>query len=484
VKRRDFIHLLAAGALTPSVSWGAARKATTVRGRVMSGAKPLARVTVSNGRELTQTDAHGRYRLPMGPDGGRFVFVCCPRGYWTDDFYYPIEAAARKGKADFSLHPVMQKDRFDFVFAADLSNLGSPEQKTGRAKTKASFEEICGLLPKPAFLWIQGDLGIRPDKGAAFLDCLKKSTVPTRVGIGNHEIMPDQANPKALYENLFGPTYYSFDWGPVHFIVLDGNKPAPGIPGRSQGTVEPREMAWLRADLASQPRGKPIIVGVHIPIVSTYPARRPDLKETEAPFWQSANGKRLTSLFSRYRVRLVLQGHIHENERITQGGVEYVESVSLCGRWWKSGEGFERATDGTPRGYRIVSVDGDRIRHRYQSSCESRVERRGEFLKLPARLGPCESESFLFTCYDAPNGSHAWARVDRGPWLALSQVVLKKAKVKKPHHWQGKLDAARLSSGRHTIEVRTTWPDGTVVSEARSFAVEGNVGDEEKCGQR
>ena len=40
------------------------------------------------------------------------------------------------------------------------------------------------------------------------------------------------------------------------------------------GAVEGSELAWLRADLAAQAPGKPIIVGIHIPIVSTYPQRR------------------------------------------------------------------------------------------------------------------------------------------------------------------------------------------------------------------
>ncbi|MBN1911741.1 MAG: calcineurin-like phosphoesterase C-terminal domain-containing protein [Pirellulales bacterium] len=482
MKRRQFLRLIAAGAVAGAASAGCSIEdrahRAVLRGRVVSAGKPLAKVIVSNGREVTQTDADGRYELPSGPDVGPFVFVSCPRGHWTDRFYRPVNEALRTGTADFTLRPVPQTDRFDFVFAADLSNLGHDIQAAGRAKTKASIVEICALSPKPAFLLIQGDLGIMGDGGTRFLDLLKTSTVPVRTGIGNHEIRPERDNPKDLYERILGPTYYSFDWGPVHFVVLDGNKPA-AIPGKSVGTVEPREMAWLEADLAAQPPDKPLIVGVHIPIVSTYPARRTDLKEAEGPFWQSANTEKLTALFARHRVRLVLQGHIHENERIVRDGVEYVESVSLCGRWWKSGSGFERATDGSPRGYRIVSVDGAAIRHRYQSSCESRVDRQGEFMGLPKTMTPKQKTSFVFNCYDAPNGSTARARLDDGPWADLSPVILPDSRMPKPHHWKWTVDTTKLSPGRHTIEAHVTWPDGTEVRNTESFQL-GQRSDDSK----
>ena len=484
MKRRDFLRLIAAGPVlaTTSTTWAqdTRQDGSFIQGRVISDNKPLAGVIVSNGRQVARTDAAGKYSLPTGPNAGRFIFVCCPRGHWTDDFYRPIEKAIRQERVDFMLRPISQPDRFDFVFAADLSNLGDASQETGRRKTKASLAEICSLSPRPAFLWIQGDLGITADDGTRFIDCLKTATIPTRLGIGNHEIYPSEANPKGKYEQLFGPTYYSFDWGPVHFVVLDGNMPAD-VRGNSLGTVEPRELAWLEADLAVQPADKPIIVGVHIPIVSTYEARRSDLTETEGPFWQSANRSQVTSLLARHNVRLVLQGHMHENERITLGGIEYVESVSLSGSWWYGGSKFERATDGSPRGYRIVSVDGNKISHRYQSSCESRVQRQGEFMGLQKTLPPNQDASFVFNCYDAPNGSTAVARLDTEPWREIPQVILKESGVKKPHYWKWKVEASSLPPGPHKIEACVTWPDGTVINESATFHVNEPPIEEPRC---
>ncbi|MBN2296129.1 MAG: calcineurin-like phosphoesterase C-terminal domain-containing protein [Pirellulales bacterium] len=477
MKRREFIQVSAAGAVVTALGGHPCRASgrknvTIIRGTVSSNGKPLDEVLISDGCRVVRTDGDGRYSLPLGVDSGHFVFVTCPRGYWSDEFYCSTTKAAEQDRVNFSLKQVPQSDRFMFVFAADLSSIGiNPREKFGYEKTKNSIREICDLSPIPAFLWIQGDIGIRPDGGKRFLDCLNMATIPTRVGIGNHEIDPRKANPKELYERILGPTYYSFDWGPAHFIVLDGNKPEAGGRGMSRGTVEGSELAWLEADLAAQPKGKPIIVGVHIPIVSTYPARHPNLKETEAPFWQSPNRPKLTSLFTRHGVRMVLQGHMHENERITLGGVEYVASVSLCGSWWRSGNGLERATDGVPRGYRIVTVDGNKVSHRYQSSCESRVDRRGEFMELPDSMSPAKDASFIFNCYDAPQGSTAKARLDDGNWHKMSPVILQDSGVEKPHHWRLVVDTTRLKAGSHAIEACVTWPDGTVVREQHSFQI-------------
>ncbi len=449
----------------------AATKTDAIHGRVTCSGEPLAGVLVSDGYAVVHTDKMGRYELQIGPDSGRFVFVTTPRGYWTDEFYAPIERSTGSKRADFPLQPRSQPDRFDFVFMCDLGNLGEGAGKVGVAKTKASIREANAIQPTPALILVQGDICIQANQGKNCVDCFSVSRIPLRAGIGNHEIMVGQPNPYAAYERLFGPTYYSFDLGPVHFIVLNGNKAMPGGQGNAavHGAVEGSELVWLKADLAEQPDGKPIIVGVHIPIVSTYPARRTDLDD--GPFWESPNDRMLTDLFARHGVRMVLQGHMHENERITLGGVEYVESVSLSGSWWHGGEGFERATDGCPRGYRVVSVNGTEITHRYRSSCEARGDHQGEFMGLRDRIGATAKMTFTFNCYDAPAGSTAQARLDGGTWRSMTSIKYKSSPVDKPHYFRLVADTASLGSGPHTIEARVTWPDGTVVVEKETFAV-------------
>ena len=270
------------GILTGPSAVAAVPGETIIHGRVAADTHPLPDVLVSDGYRVTRTNSDGHYHLPVDAQSGRFVLVTTPRGFWTEKFYQSIDAATATGRADFELQTVHQDDRFDFVFITDM-HLEKPE--IGVPKLKASLAEINQLRPKPVLLWAQGDICLQGGAGAAYVDCLATATMPVRNGAGNHEMMLNEQNPRGEFEKLFGPTYYSFDWGRVHCIVLDGNKPIPGQEGWQavHGAVEGRELAWLEADLAAQPRGKPIIVAVHIPVVSTYPERRqhsPEMRRT------------------------------------------------------------------------------------------------------------------------------------------------------------------------------------------------------------
>jgi len=441
-----------------------------VRGRVLGDGQPLAEVLVSDGCQIVRTDGRGEYVLPIGPSSGPFVFVTTPRGYWSDEFYVPADAAVKTGRADFRLRQVSQPDRFDFVFMADMH---LERGGVGIAKLKSSIAEINRLEPAPAFLLAQGDICLQSGVGNDYQECLAGAKMPVRNGPGNHEMMLSHENPRDDFQRLFGPTYYSFDWGPVHVVVLDGNKPIPKETGWKavHGAVEGSELLWLRADLAAQPKGKPIVVGVHIPVVSSYPERR-EQSPKDAPYWEMTNRELLTELLARHNVRLVLQGHMHENERTTVAGVEYVASISISGAWWKNGTGFERGVDNSPRGYRVVSVDGREISHRYQSSCESRVDRHGEFYGLEKPVKAGEQSTFLFNCYDAPNGATAQARIDGGPWLPMPAFPAPSpatAGLTMPHHFRLVTDTTGLPPGAHTVEARVTRPDKTVVAEEAEF---------------
>ncbi len=478
ISRRRFLNVAMAAVIALATLGGTARLIAapsqgTIRGRVTGADAPLPGVLVSDGCRVVATDSQGNYSLPIGPDSARFVFITTPRGYWTEAFYHLLDAAIETGKADFALQPCEQPDRFDFVFITDIH---LEREGPSIAKFKASLAEINRLDCQPAFLLSQGDICLQGNMGPEYAECLKTAQMPVRNGPGNHEMMLKHDNPRDDFERLFGPTYYSFDWGPAHIVVLDGNKPLAGQEGWQavHGAVEASELAWLEADLAAQPKGKPIIVGVHIPIVSTYPERRQHSPDN-APYWEVTNNGALTRLLADHGVDLVLQGHMHENERITVDGVEYVESISMSGSWWKAGEGLERGVDGSPRGYRIVTVDGAKVSHRYRPSCESFVESRGQWYPLDEAIGDAATTSFVFNCYDAPNGSISEGRIDNGPW----QPMPPHAMASKPtpdltmvHHFVLTADTSKLASGEHTLSARVTWPDGTIVEESKRFTIQ------------
>jgi len=362
---------------------------------------------------------------------------------------------------------------FDIAFITDV------HIERGRVAVSKFGKTIAEINSnKPAFVWDMGDMSLYPSSGNAYLGCARKFQMPLHACPGNHDIALYDTNPRKLFNDCFGPAYYSFDYGGVHFITLDGNTV---VQRQGKNTIDarldPRQMAWLKADLEAVPEHRPTICGVHIPIVSTYIKRRGGGAFPEdfpiAPQFSESRAEELIDLFAQHNVKLVLQGHAHENERTTVRGIEFVSSISVCGSWWRSGEGFERGVDNVPRGYRIIEVRDGNISHRYVSSCESKVDRRGEFTGLEKTIKSSKSMPIVFNCYDAPNGSSARARIDSGPWVPMQHYTKNGgySKMQMPHHFILSADTTKLTAGRHRATARVTWPDGTIVTEATDFTV-------------
>ncbi len=97
-------------------------------------------------------------------------------------------------------------------------------------------------------------------------------------------------------------TYYSFDWGPGHFVSVDANcgYPIAGAPVVDPGS---EQWTWLDRDLASSTAPWKIVF-LHIP-----------------PYASGGHGfnarlaKNLGPLFEKRGVDVVFQGHDHDYER-------------------------------------------------------------------------------------------------------------------------------------------------------------------------
>ena len=158
--------------------------------------------------------------------------------------------------------------------------------------------------------------------------------------IGNHDLYNLD---KPTYLAVLGQdtTYYSFDAGAYHFVVLDVQYAADGtdlaqcFPSIA-GFVPDLEMAWLRADLASTDR--PTIVCVH--------QRLDDFLEA----WGRptvSNGPELQALFAADGdVIAVLQGHDHANVHNVIDGIHYLTFVAMVDQ-------------GTPPSWARITLDAE-----------------------------------------------------------------------------------------------------------------------------
>lgn len=188
--------------------------------------------------------------------------------------------------------------------------------------------------------------------------------------IGNHDVLgiyktsgvaaTDPLYGKKLFEDRFGKLYYSFDHKGHHFIVLDSIGITPDY--AYEGRIDDAQLQWLTADLAALPAGMPIIVSVHIPLVSAYASYLPQ-PATPGPHHSLtvANANQVLDLFDGHNVLGVLQGHTHINELVQWKGVPYITSGAVCGNWWKG------AHLGTPEGFTIVTVADGKLTTRYET---------------------------------------------------------------------------------------------------------------------
>jgi acid phosphatase type 7 len=131
--------------------------------------------------------------------------------------------------------------------------------------------------------------------------------VPLFGSLGNHEYVTDQGQP--YLDNLYLPAnnpagserYYSFDWGPVHFVALDSNC-AIGLASPDRCTLAAQK-SWVKQDLAATSRPWKVVFFHHPPWSSGEHGSQLTMRREFAP------------LFEQYGVDLVLTGHDHNYER-------------------------------------------------------------------------------------------------------------------------------------------------------------------------
>lgn len=127
--------------------------------------------------------------------------------------------------------------------------------------------------------------------------------------LGNHEYFTDRANPAINMHAVPTATvpladrgrYYSFDWGDVHFVVLDSNDP---LAAAIRGTG--RMLEWLDADLEATRRFWRVVCFHH-------PAF-PNDKQQNDPITAQVR-ERINPILEKYDVQLVLSGHEHNYQR-------------------------------------------------------------------------------------------------------------------------------------------------------------------------
>ncbi|MCI1640821.1 MAG: calcineurin-like phosphoesterase family protein [Bacteroidales bacterium] len=369
-------------------------------------------VVVSDGVSVTSTDKDGIYNFKSEKKWG-YVFISVPSGYEVSSdgilpkFHQSLtEDASVAERADFALSKV-QNDKFTLFVLGDIHLADRNEDRNQFFKftddlndymTSHSGTKMYGITLGDMtwdLYWYSNSYYF-----PQYLRDINSQIKDLEIfhTMGNHDNDMDAAgdfNTATKYVRDIAPTYYSFNIGKIHFIVLDDIYCTnDGTGSRTyKKTMTGEELDWIKKDLSYVSTSTPIVVTTHAPIFS--PSSATTFK------YDLTNTTDLLNEFANYKVHFIT-GHVHANYNVdriyTGGNIFEHNTAAICASWWWSDKltpGLHICIDGSPGGYAIWNFDGTDINWRYK--------------------GTGWDENYQFRSYDLNNVSFTMADVPNMP---------------------------------------------------------------------
>lgn len=364
---------------------------TTVYGIVSSAGVGVENVVVSDGAEVTVTNEKGIYQLKSAKKWG-YVFISVPSGYEVPSvgvlpqFHRALKNSADVvERADFKLEKVDGQDSYKIFMLGDMhlanrtGDLGQFAQFTSdltdymtRHKGEKMYALTLGDMTWDLY-WYSNSYYF-----PQYLNTVNSQIKNLQIfhTMGNHDNdfqTRSDYDAAVKYVDQICPTYYSFNIGKVHYVVMDDIDCSSYDGSTSRNYVmslSAEQLDWLAKDLSHVAKTTPVVVAMHAQVF--YP--------TTSGFkidHDQVNTLRLFDILDGYTVRFVT-GHTHKLFNVTPDapivdGHNFREynSGSVCASWWWSGNltpGIHIGTDGTPGGYGIWDVTGTDFQCLYKST--------------------------------------------------------------------------------------------------------------------
>lgn len=395
-------------------------RAQVARGVVRAAGRGLPGVPVTDGFQYVTTDSDGGFTLPLHP-WARFVYLSLPAGYaipthpsGTARLFAPVPPEGKEFETVFELTPLPDSDEVHhFLLLADPQTETLEEVGLLR-ETMAEIARWAREVEGMKFAFSCGDIVFdHVELFPAYESVVELTGIPFFQVAGNHDVDRGalvDALSLETFSRHFGPAYYSFDRGAIHYVVLDDVFwYGPGYIGYLTG----EQLAWLEQDLSFVEPGRTVVVVLHIPLAGTRHERTG--APEPPPFGVVMNREALYELLRPYRVH-VLSGHTHENEHVLRDGVHEHIHGAVCGAWWSGPICF----DGTPCGYGVYEVRGEEIRWRYQ--CTGKPAEHQMRLYPPGSL-PAHAGDVIVNLWDLEPGWKLRAWNDRGDAVPVLRIV-------------------------------------------------------------
>lgn len=356
----------------------------TVKGLVYGGGSTtLAGVVISDGLLCVQTDENGYFEIDSDLSRTKFITASIPSGYSapTDEnglpvFYHRVTDEERKKdmvQHTFEFLPITNNpERYTLIVGADpqprssgagFDNIAYHSLDICNDFYRDMREKAATITDRNVYGMMLGD--IVHENMSLFdtyiTDGLSTLGFPMFNILGNHDndkTAKTDAEGRRSFEEKLGPTYYSFNIGKQHYVVLDNlimKLDGSELTGYDQGLTD-EIWQWLQNDLQYVDFSTTIMVAAHSPMFM-----QPSMSDRS----NGASGHRsdYANLFSKYNKVHAWAGHSHTTFNYNYPESHKLKNVEVhtvarsTGELWTN----EWQANSTPRGYTVVEVDGDEI---------------------------------------------------------------------------------------------------------------------------
>ena len=357
----------------------------TVKGLVYGGgSNTLAGVVISDGLLCVQTDENGYFEIDSDLSRTKFITASIPSGYSapTDEnglpiFYHKVTDEERKEDMvvhTFNFTPIKNNpERYTLIVGADPQPRASGAGYDNIAYHSLDMcedfyldmkEKAATITDRNIYGMMLGDI-VHEDMKlyTNYVAGLKTLGFPMFNVLGNHDndyTAKNDTEGRRKYEEYLGPTYYSFNLGKQHYVVLDNlimkiRSSDNSLREYDQGLTD-EVWQWLQNDLQYVDRSTTIMVAAHSPMFM-------GINMAERSKYTQGHRSDYAALLSKYAKVHAWAGHAHTTfnyvypESSNLKNIEVHTVARSTGELWTN----EYAINGTPRGYTVVEVDGDEI---------------------------------------------------------------------------------------------------------------------------
>lgn len=347
--------------------------------------EPLEGVAVSNGRDVVTTNSKGEYEIELRDNAATFVIK--PRNWsvkidekQVPRFYKMNSSTGLSGNKYAGLEPTELQHRsvnFPLYPLMEPNNIkglifGDTQPRNQKEIYYMSQDIIADLVGVDADFGVTlGDVVFNDlNLFEHVANSLSVIGIPMWYVPGNHDVDYTAKNSiegRGSWFNSFGPNYYSFSYGPAHFVVLDNIQWSAENENSNwnyRTGLGDDQMTFLENEVKRLDDDQWLVVMSHIPF------------EGSTAWEDELEKKAFFELLSQHKKSIALSGHTHIHYHHSAGKEEgfyrneplHMISVgTVCGEWWGGAPtvyGIPHAmmSDGTPNGYAFLYIDEDDLK--------------------------------------------------------------------------------------------------------------------------